>query len=357
MKKRNRSVPVIFVFISLCLFTFSILIGQSSAQIKKDVGRTNGWREIEFNFGTLKPPYFQFHPSGRQLVLEGGGGKGIRLLGMESGGIQELTKDIRHKYVSISCNGSYIFFTDSSNRSYNNLYVYDVETKKISNIYSLNKPLPIQIINDPLSPSGKYLIGPGDWEKQIILPGGEEVTVIPIHGTVEIGKPPEYFQSRWSFQGDKLFLINSKGKILSIRDAITNKQTDIRLKMESFIDAKPSPDNNNIYIYALPFKKKSVNLYLMRLRNLGEVPKMFIEDVFGFDVDGNGNIVFSRIYEEGFERLYVYGRDNKMTLIKEYRLSAWPMNPRVSKDGKAIAFFRKIKEDQKVITVLIRNDR
>ena len=353
MIRRKRIISLIFVF----SFILTVGILNSFAQIRTEIGESNGWREIQFNFGNLEPPFFNWCSSGKKLVLGGKGEKGLRLLDIENGNFQDITANPKHKYPSCSSDGRYVFFTDSSDRSYKNLYVYDIKAKKISDIYSLNNPLPIQIINDPLSPSGKYLVGPGDWKKQIRLPGGEEVSVIPVRGTVEIGKPPRYFQSRWSFQGNKLFLINSRGKILSIRDAITNRQTDIRLKMESFIDAKPSPDNNNVYIYALPLKTKSVNLYLMHLNNLKEVPKMIIEDVFGFDVDGNGNIVFSRLYEEGFERLYVYDRNNKMTLIKEYFMSAWPMNPQVSKNGKAIAFFRKPKEDQKLITVLIRNDR
>jgi hypothetical protein len=216
--------------------------------------------------------------------------------------------------------------------------------------------LPIQIINAPLSPSGKYLIGPENWKKQITLPGGEEVTVIPIHGTTEIGKPPKYFQSRWFFQGDKLFLINSKDKILSIRDAITNKKTDIRLKMESFIEAKPSPDDTKLYIYGVPEEKEQVNLFVLNLRNLEEFPKVFIENVFGFDVDGNGNIVFSRLFEDGFEELYFLDRENKVTLIRKYRMSAWPMNPHVSKDGNAIGFFRKLKDNKKVITILVKDN-
>lgn len=362
MKKKNRT--VIFIFALIFLSIFSFLIGNAFAQIRTEVGKSNGWREIQFNFGNLEPPYFVFHPSGKQLILGGKGGKGISLLDIESGSIQELTMNVRHKYPSCSNDGRYIFFTESSKKNYQNLYLYDTKAKKIELIYKLDKPLPIFIINEPISPSGKYLIGPANWKEKITLPGGEIVIVVPIHGTIEVGKLPKYLHSYWSSDSSKLFLYHHNMQTISVRDLKTNEEIEIPIRIEGFSagNIKPGPDPTKVYIKAVlgEDQKAELNLYMMNLINPEKIPVVIIKNARQFDIDLHGTIVFSRIDKaKGFNQLYIMDKTGKTNLIKQFRSFTWdwPIIPHISKDGKVVAFFRKFENEEKVITVLVKEDK
>ncbi len=355
--RRKRIIASIFVF----LFILTIGILNSFAQIRAEVGKSNNWREIQFNFGALKPPYFNFHPSGKQLVLGGnGGGKGIRLLDIETGDIQELTTNIRHKYPHCSPDGRYIFFTLSTRRDYKNLYVFDTKTKKIDLIYELDKPLPIFVIHGPLSPSGKYLIGPANWKENITLPRGEIVTVVPIHGTIEKGKLPKYLYSEWCSDSSKLFLYHYSGQIISVRDVKTGIEEDIQIRIKGFTagDIKPGPDPTKIYVWASSGEKKGANLYMMDIKNLEKLPILIIENFLQFDLDLYGNIVFSRL-QEGYYKIFIRDNTGKINFIRQFRENPFPWDwsiiPHISKDGKVIAFYRKLENQEMVTTVLVKD--
>ena len=352
------------IILLILLFPFILTTGiiNSFAQIRTEVGKSEGWREVQFNFGSLEPPYFIFHPSGKQLILGGKGGKGISLLDIESGAIQELTTNIRHKYPHCSPDGRYIFFTLSTKRDYKNLYVFDTKTKNIELIYELDKVLPIFIIHGPLSPSGKYLIGPANWKEKITLPGGEIVTIVPIHGTIERGKLPKYLYSEWSSDSNKLFLYHYDGQIISIRDVKTGSEKDIQIRIEGYTarDIKPGPDPTKIYVLASSDKKKGVNLYMMDLRNPEKIPVLIINNFLQFDLDSYGNIVFSRL-QEGYYKILIRDNTGKNDFIRQFREHPYPWDwsimPRISKDGKVIAFFRKLGEKENAITVLAKEDK
>ena len=173
-----------FIFIYLFIFTFTI--GNGFGQVKEEIEKREIWSEIRFNFGKIHPHYFRWCVSNKKIVFVGGGEKGISLLDIESGKIEQLTTDPRHQNPACSPYGRYILFTDIHNPgNYKNLFSYDLKTKKVNNVYSLDKPLPVHDIYDPISPSGKYIIGPPNWKKKITLPGGEEIGVVPIHITSE----------------------------------------------------------------------------------------------------------------------------------------------------------------------------
>jgi len=354
MKKKNRT--VVFIFVLIFLFIFFDLIGQGFAQVRKQIGKSNGWREIQFNFGTLDPPFFSWCVSSKHLIFGGKGGKGIRLLDVESGNIQELTTDVRNQYPSCTHEGRYVFFTDMRyTGEYKNLYVYDFRTKRITNIYSLHKPLPIRNVYEPLSPSNKYLIGPPNWKDKITLPGGVDVKIVPIYeASLDINIIDYYSRERWSLDGETLYLLKPHSQTFFVRDLKTNKQTSIPLKIKEYSprDIKPSPDGTKIYIDALKDDEKT-SLFVLNLRESIMVPELFIDKILYFDVSPDGSILFSRI-DGDYNRLYLLDSGKKIKLIREFQFYAWPIHPRVSKDGKAIAYLRKLKDDENLIVVLIK---
>jgi hypothetical protein len=360
MKKKNTTFLFILIFLVIFTLIFQFIVWDSFAQIRTEVGKSNGWREIRFNINTHSGP--NWCASGRYFVVGGGGGTGIRLVDISSGDIQEITNNVRHRNPSCSHGGRYIFFTDSLPGEYKNLYVYNAKTKEIFSIYSLGEPLPVIKLDEPLSPSGKYLIGPDNWKDQITLPGGEIVTIVPIREIVEIDKPIGNFRIEWSLDSGRLYLLNVSGQILFIRDLKSNNQKIVQLKIGGFeiTKIKPSPNDSRLFINAVSDEKKVANLYVMDLKNPEEAPKLFIENVFDFDIDSYGTFVFSRIYRginHIHNHLYLADSSGGVSFINRYFFFNWPIIPHISRDGKAIAFWQKLKADQKVITVLVRDNK
>jgi len=355
MKKNSKTVLFIINLLSLLLI---ILLApwNSFAQIITEIGKTNPWREIRFDIITHSAP--AWCASGRQLVLGGGDGEGIRLVDIYSGEIRRITNNIRHKNPSCSSDGRYIFFTDSQSGEYKNLYVYNARSKKVSSIYSLGKPLNMVMVYEPISPSGKYLIGPPNWKEIVTLPGGEPVLIVPIHGTIEIGKPIDYSQLAWSPDSSRLYLLNSYAQILSIRELDINKETNIKIRIKGFYAKriKSSSDNTKLYIEAMSSDDMVTNLYELDLKKPMAAPKLLFNSINHFDLDLEDSIVFSRNKGE-FNQLFIAKKGGEIELIKKFSFYAWPISPHVSRDGKAIVFLQKLPTDERIITVLAKDDK
>ena len=59
-------------------------------------------------------------------------------------------------------------------------------------------------------------------------------------------------------------------------------------------------------------------------------------------------------HNQFYNRLYSVDKNKYIILIKEFRFYAWPIYHHVSKDGKAIAYLRKLENNENLMVVLIK---
>jgi hypothetical protein len=298
------------------------------------------------------------------------------LIDVESGRIEEIRETPVSLNPSCSPDGRYVFFQKrpfGGDVVQKNLYAYDTRTKKTSLIYASDRALPFRELKEPMSPSGQYLIGPDQWQEKVVLPGGEELEVIalPIKKTKK-GKPMDFNDIRWSWDGNRLFLYGHEDRNVYVLDPKTKQATTIPIKIKGAFLKKyvyPSPDNTKIYITGFfgNFMEGTTNLYAIDLKSPRNPPKLIAKDIDDYGVCADGTIMFSRANIHPKERgnfahgIYLYDKSGKITLIKEIRDIAGfgyiYVSMRVSRDGNTIIYPKKISKTEEVMAVLRKESK
>ncbi len=299
------------------------------------------------------------------------------LIDVETGNIDEIREKPLSLNPSCSPDGQYVFFQKKGpairddirkNTGQWNLYVYDTRTRKTSLIYESDKGLPVQALEEPVSPSYRYLIGPENWQEKVMLPNGENVEIVSLPTkTTKKGEISEFDNVKWSFDGARLFLYAHEEKNALILNPKTGKQTTIPIKIKGALLKKyihPAPDDTKIYVtgYFGTFMEGVTNLYSIDLKTPNKPPKLLVRDIDDYGVGADGTIIFARHNIHPKQRgnfahgIYLYDKQGKTTLLKEIRdISGFGfvyVYIRVSRDGWAVAYPRKISKTREVMTVL-----
>jgi hypothetical protein len=194
-------------------------------------------------------------------------------------------------YRICSQDGRYVFFINQHFRASPPFFPYE--------LYALNrKTLKLTLLHTskfnvainhflPLSPQGKYLIGPPDVPKTVTLPDGPEVRVISVASELESSPknyPPKYGTAVWAQDDSRLLLLDSKSQ-LSVLDLTTGEEKIPALNLPSqHIDLLVS--SNRLYVGAaieLPSGGYDSQLYAYELDKISGAPKLIAK---GLDASG-----------------------------------------------------------------------
>jgi hypothetical protein len=302
------------------------------------------------------------------------------LIDAETGGIEAIRESPVPLNPSCSPDGRYVFFqkrppgtpVDLRRRmGQKTLYAYDTHTNKTSLIYDSDRQSSVRALEEPMSPCGRYLIGPEDWQEKVMLPGGEEVRIVHLPAVTKDGVRSEFGDVRWALDGSRLFLYVHEDRNVCILDPETGKQTTIPIEIKGALLKKyvrPAPDGARIYVtgYFGTFVEGTANLYCIDLKNPNKPPRLLIRDIDDYGVGADGMIIFGRHNIHPQEKgnfahgIYLYDKQGKTTLLKEIpdRVGAMAyVYLRVSRDGKAVAYPRKVSKIKEVMTVLIRTEK
>jgi len=146
---------------------------------------------------------------------------------------------------------------------------------------------------------------------------------------------------KFTSNGVPIFLVKNKfpQKLVALID---REPVEIDAKMEEIWNFKPSPYNNQVAVYGTG-KDGYFHIVLLDLISKNITPVYRYKNEFGnpsekiyaeVDFDNNGNLYFDTYYAK---EMSIYMYDGKKT--EEYLKKAY--YPRISPDGKSLAFYNK----------------
>jgi len=361
----NRTVPDIPArYLSIILILLFVVFGPiASAEQANKLEARDSWREIQLVLDTRDYSWC----GNKQVVFSGDGivnGKGIRLYDLDSGVVQNITNDSSHENVSCTADGRYIVFTDKTSiNKQGSLFVYDRNTRTMKKVYEMEGTL-LSIISRsmPLSPHANYLLGPDlPSVRQYILPGGKEVKLIPYRRGMS--QDPEFRKLQWAYDESRLFLFDSNGGRLNIRDLKENYDRNFYFRIKDFWlrDMHVTKDNK-FYVDALSdgeIDDEGIsNLYRFDLADPDKHGHLVVSNIGEYDADAEGNVVFERqSTKDGSFRhsIYYLERGKKEAqILKEISVSSFGIGLRISSNGRGIIFFMPTAKRTREFKILIK---
>jgi hypothetical protein len=364
---------LLVLLVSLVLMPHSGLSAYASAEELSKEYLAKGWKETVIEIAEPKykhsiswcgPQHFLVKHSDDKLKKTY-----LALYNIETGKKEEFRENPPHWDMACSFDGKYIFYVrpglpKGKRRSLN---AYDVRTKRMSAVYSLEGSLPIYVQTPPLSPSGKYIIWPEDRKEKVRLPGGEEAEPVPLRGIVkscQVGVHC-YGETIWSFDGETLVLHSSGTKIIDMK---TKSVKEVVTKIEGTRFTKYillSPDNNTMYFQAYSDDDELITgvLYSLNLRDISKAPRRITEKMDRYGIAPDGSLIFSRSeipWGRIIHNVYMLDSTGKTHLIKGFVDVGPLLNrfvvPVVSRQSTAFLFFRKFGDGRNTVTVLTKTD-